>query len=142
MTISAILGRKGRDVVSVSVGTRVGDVVALLAEKRIGAVPVLENGEVRGIMSERDILYCLSSDGPAMLDWPVERVMTAPAIAISSDLAIATAMSLMTRRRVRHLPVVENGSLVGFISIGDLVKARIDSIEQEAEAMRNYIQGA
>ena len=142
MTIAAILEGKPRDIVSVEAGTRVGDAVALLAERRIGALPVLEGERVVGIISERDVIYCLSSDGAAMLDWPVSRVMTAPAITIESGVSVLAALSQMTRRRVRHLPVVDSGKLIGFVSIGDLVAYRISRIEQEAEAMRAYIQSA
>lgn len=142
MTIAAILEGKPRDIVSVEAGTRVRDAVALLAEKKIGAMPVLDGEQVVGIMSERDVIYCLSSDGAAMLDWPVSRVMTAPAITIESRVPVLVALSQMTRRRIRHLPVVDDGRLNGFVSIGDLVAYRISRIEQEAEAMRAYIQSA
>ena len=142
MTIAAILEGKGRDIVSVEAGTRVRDAVALLAEKKIGALPVLEGERVVGIMSERDVIYCLSSDGAAMLDWPVSRVMTAPAITIEPRVGVLAALSQMTRRRIRHLPVVDGDRLIGFVSIGDLVAYRISRIEQEAEAMRAYIQSA
>ena len=142
MTIAAILEGKPRDIVSVEAGTPVRDAVALLASRRIGALPVLDGERVVGIMSERDVIYCLSSDGAAMLDWPVSRVMTAPAITIESKVSVLAALSQMTRRRVRHLPVVDGERLVGFVSIGDLVAYRISRIEQEAEAMRAYIQGA
>ena len=142
MTIAAILQGKGRDIVSVEADTSVRDAVALLAEKRIGALPVLQGGKVAGIMSERDVIYCLKSDGAAMLDWPVSRVMTAPAITIEPSVPVLAALSQMTKRRIRHLPVVENGEIIGFVSIGDLVAYRINRIEQEAEAMRAYIQSA
>ena len=142
MTIAAILEGKGRDIVSVEADTSVREAVALLAEKKIGAMPVLNGGKVAGIMSERDVIYCLSSDGAAMLDWPVSRVMTAPAITIEPSVSALAALSQMTRRRIRHLPVVENGEIIGFVSIGDLVAYRINRIEQEAEAMRAYIQSA
>ena len=142
MTIAAILERKGRDVLTVDAATPVRDAVALLAEKRIGALPVIEGGGVAGIFSERDVIYCLKSDGAAMLDWPVSRVMTAPAITIEPKVTALAALSQMTKRRIRHLPVVEGGELVGFVSIGDLVAYRLNRIEQEAEAMRAYIQSA
>ncbi|HEX8623854.1 MAG TPA: CBS domain-containing protein [Allosphingosinicella sp.] len=142
MTISAILEGKGHDIVSVEAATPVRDAVALLAEKKIGAMPVLDGERVVGIMSERDVIYCLSSDGAAMLDWPVSRVMTAPAITIESKVSILAALSQMTKRRIRHLPVVDGERLIGFVSIGDLVAYRISQIEQEAEAMRAYIQSA
>lgn len=142
MTIAAILEGKPSDIVSVEAGTRVRDAVALLAEKKIGAMPVLDGERVVGIMSERDVIYCLSSDGAAMLDWPVSRVMTAPAITIESQVSALAALSQMTKRRIRHLPVVDGERLIGFVSIGDLVAWRISRIEQEAEAMRAYIQSA
>lgn len=142
MTIAAILERRPPDIISVEAGTLVRDAVALLAEKRIGAMPVLEGDRVVGIMSERDVIYCLSSDGAAMLDWPVSRVMTAPAITIEPKVSALAALSQMTKRRIRHLPVVEGERLIGFVSIGDLVAYRIHRIEQEAEAMRAYIQSA
>jgi len=90
-------------------------------------------------MSERDVIYSLRRDGAAILDWPVSRVMTQPALTVDSSISPLVGLSLMTRRRVRHLPVVDDGRMVGFISIGDLVKVRIDMIESEAEAMRAYI---
>jgi CBS domain-containing protein len=142
MTIAAILEGKPSDIVGVGVDTPVRDAVALLAEKRIGAMPVTDGDRVVGIMSERDVIYCLASDGAAMLDWPVSRVMTAPAITIEAKVSALAALSQMTRRRIRHLPVVEGERLIGFVSIGDLVAYRIDRIEQEAEAMRTYIQSA
>jgi len=142
MTIATILGAKGREVVSISAQTPITDVVRLLADRRIGAVPVLDAGKVVGILSERDVLYHLASDGAAILQWTASQVMTAPAITVGSDLGVIVALSLMTRRRVRHLPVVDAGELIGIVSIGDLVKARIDRIETEAQAMRDYIQQA
>jgi CBS domain-containing protein len=142
MTIAAIIEGKAREIVSVEAAMRVREAVALLAEKKIGAMPVLDGERVVGIVSERDVIYCLASDGAAMLDWPVSRVMTAPAITIDPHVSVLAALSQMTRRRVRHLPVVEGDRLIGFVSIGDLVAYRISMIEQEAEAMRAYIQSA
>ncbi len=140
MTIAAILQGKGRDVLTVDVDTSVREAVALLAERKIGALPVVRGGEVVGIMSERDVIYCLQSDPEAVLDWTVERIMTAPAITVERDHQVLSALSLMTRRRIRHLPVVEGGEIIGIVSIGDLVKHRMDKIEQEAAAMLEYIQ--
>lgn len=142
MTITAILGRKGDTVYSTECDTSVRDAVGMLAERRIGALPVLKAGRVVGIMSERDVIYCLRSDGAAVLDWPVERVMTSPAVTVDPDFSVMAALSLMTQRRMRHLPVVQQERLIGLVSIGDLVKYRIDKIEAEAEAMREYIQSA
>jgi CBS domain-containing protein len=140
MTIAAILVNKGNEVLTVACDTPVRDAVALLAERKIGAAPVLRDGGVVGIMSERDVIYCLRSDGAAVLDWTVERIMTSPAITVGPDSEILSALSLMTRRRIRHLPVVEGETLVGLVSIGDLVKYRMDKIEAEAAAMLTYIQ--
>ena len=140
MTIAAILQNKGTDVLTVEADTTVREAVAILAERRIGALPVVKDGEVAGIMSERDIIYCLKSDGAAVLDWPVSRIMTTPAITVERDHQVLSALSLMTRRRIRHLPVVEGGQIVGLVSIGDLVKYRMDKIEAEAAEMLSYIQ--
>ncbi|HEX8257669.1 MAG TPA: CBS domain-containing protein [Allosphingosinicella sp.] len=142
MTIGAILGGKGDEVVSVGCETIVRDAVARLADKRIGAMPVLREGEVVGIISERDIINCINTDGAAMLDWKVDRVMTTPPITVTREVSVLAALSMMTKRRIRHLPVLEGTSVIGIVSIGDLVKYRIDRIEQEAEAMRAYIQSA
>lgn len=143
MSIAAILERKGRDVVSVECGTPVREAIELLGSRRIGAVPVLDRGKVAGIMSERDVIYCLRTDGAAILDWPIERVMTAPVVTVDPAQSVLGALSMMTQRRIRHLPVVDaKGAIVGLVSIGDLVKYRMDKIEAEAAAMRNYIQSA
>ena len=141
MTIAAILERKGREVASVEANAGVREAVALLAERRIGAVPVVEDGRPVGILSERDIIQCLSRDGAAVLDSRVSGVMTSPAITVAPDASALAALSEMSRRRIRHLPVVEEGRLTGIVSIGDLVAYRIAKVEEEAEAMRSYIQG-
>ena len=142
MTIARIVGGRATTLVSASPEMPVREVVALLAEKRIGALPIMAEGKVIGIFSERDVLYCLAREGAAVLDQPVSTVMTSPPITVSPDASVLAALSLMTRRRIRHLPVTAGDDLVGFVSIGDLVKFRIDSIEQEAEALRSYIQNA
>jgi CBS domain-containing protein len=142
MNIEAILQNKGGEVVTVRCGTPVRDAVALLAERKIGALPVIKDGAVVGIMSERDVIYCVARDGAAMLDWPVEKTMTAPVISAEPAMPVLAALGLMTERRIRHLPVLDGGRLVGLVSIGDLVKFRMDRIEAEAAALRNYIQSA
>jgi CBS domain-containing protein len=142
MTVAAILGGKGREVVSVTAHQNVTDAVALLAERRIGAVPVMDGTSVVGIFSERDVIYALSTHGGKALQLKVGDVMTSPAITVGPGEAVIGALSLMTRRRIRHLPVVESGRIIGLVSIGDLVKYRIDRIEADAEAMRSYIQSA
>lgn len=140
MTIGAILAGKGNDVIGIDADRQVREAVALLASKRIGAVPVLEGGSVAGIFSERDVIYCLERVGAEALDKPVRELMTAPAITVEPESSVLAALSLMTRRRIRHLPVVKDGALLGFISIGDLVKYRMERIEADAAAMRDYIQ--
>jgi CBS domain-containing protein len=142
MTIKAILDKKGREVVSIDAGASVAEAVALLAGRKIGALVVTEGGTPAGIFSERDVVGCLAHEGAATLDLPVSRVMTAPAITVSPDVPVLSALSDMSRRRIRHLPVVEGGQLTGIVSIGDLVAYRIARIEEEAQAMRNYIQNA
>jgi CBS domain-containing protein len=140
MTIAAILGGKGQEVISIAGDRTVAEAVTLLAARRIGAVPVMLGEQVAGIFSERDVIYCLERDGPAALDRKVSEVMTSPAITVSPGEGVLNALALMTKRRIRHLPVVDAGKCVGFISIGDLVKHRIERIESEANAMREYIQ--
>jgi CBS domain-containing protein len=140
MTIRAILQGKGGDIISVSRTTRVTDAIALLAEKRIGAMPVIDDGKVCGIFSERDVLYGLAREGATVLTRAVGDVMVDTPITTTLDSPVLSALSLMTRRRIRHLPVVDGDTPVGFVSIGDLVKHRIEMIEREADAMRDYIQ--
>lgn len=142
MTIAAILQRKGTNVIQVAPGDSVLAAVGLLSEKRIGCVPVVEDGRVVGIFSERDLVYRVARDGAGALTQSVADVMTAPAISIDDAMPVIHALSLMTKRRIRHLPVVADDRIIGMVSIGDLVKFRIDSIESEAAALRDYIQTA
>jgi CBS domain-containing protein len=137
-----IAARDPAEIVTCPAGATVRQAVQLLAEKRIGALPVTIGGEVAGIFSERDVLYRIADEGESCLDRQVGEVMTSPAVTISPDTGFIDALSLMTKRRIRHLPVMNNGAMVGFISIGDIVKARIDEISAEAEHMRQYIQTA
>jgi len=139
MTMKEILQSKGRAVLSVPAETSLTDAVALLAEKRIGALPVLEDGAVIGIFSERDVIYCLATAGGTALHKKVREIMTAPAVTVDLDCPVLTALSLMTHRRIRHLPILDADALCGFVSIGDLVKHRMERIETEAAAMRDYL---
>lgn len=142
MTIARLIEGRSQELVSCDAVMSVREAVALLAERRIGALPVFRGSEIAGIFSERDVVYQLAAHGPAMLDKTVGEVMTAPAITVDPGTEVMDALALMTRRRIRHLPVVQGGAVRGFASIGDLVKYRIDRIESEAEAMRSYIQSA
>ena len=143
MTIAKIIGNRSQsDIIACDVSTPVTEVVSMLAGKRIGALPVLRDGKVAGIVSERDIVYCLADRGRDCLDGTVEEIMTSPVVTIDSNTSVDDALALMTRRRFRHFPVVDGETLVAFISIGDLVKDKIDEVEHEAAALRDYIQTA
>src|SRR6476659_2489792 len=142
MTIALVLRDKGSAVETIAAESTVYDAVRRLGEKRIGALPVLQGGRIAGMVSERDVIYCLRDHGPDVLDWPVSRVMSSPAITVDTSMDVLAALGLMTQKRIRHLPVVEGGEIRGLVSIGDLVKHRMERIEAEAEAMRTYIQSA
>ncbi len=143
MTVSAILAGKGREIISVKEDRTLTQVCAVLAERRIGAVVVLDGaGGLAGIFSERDVVRALAKDGPLSLERPVAEYMTRAVQTCTPQEPVSTVMSRMTAGRFRHLPVLENGSLVAVISIGDVVKHRIAQAEQEAEDMRSYIHTA
>ena len=142
MTIHTILQGRSAEIYSCTADMSVSQAVEILAEKRIGALPVLDGDGVVGIFSERDVLHCIRKYGHAAMDHVVRDVMTSDVIFVERTKSVMGALSLMTKRRIRHLPVVEDGKLIGFVSIGDLVKYRIDKIESEAAAMRDYIQSA
>lgn len=142
MTIGRLIEHRDAAVVTCDVGTSVSDAVAVLADRRIGAMPVTRDRAVIGVFSERDVIYGLRKHGPQVLALTVEDVMTAPAVTVDPETSVLAALSLMTRRRIRHLPVLQDDTMVGLVSIGDLVKHRIDQIQSEAEAMRAYIQTA
>ena len=125
MTIAAVLRGKGSNVETISADAPLFDAVQRLGEKRIGALPVLEDGRIIGIISERDVIYCLRDHGPEVLNSPVSRAMSSPAITAPPDTDVLAALALMTQRRIRHLPVVDGQELRGIVSIGDLVKHRI-----------------
>jgi len=141
MTIARIIaGRSPDDIISCDATTPVSEAIQMLAGQRIGALPVLRDGLIAGIISERDVIYCLAASGRDCLDQTVGDIMTSPAVTVEPATRIDDALALMTRRRFRHFPVVKDGKLLAFISIGDLVKTKIDEVEHEAEALRNYIQ--
>jgi len=142
MNVQTILSDKGTEVATIGADATVGDAVKLLGERRIGALPVVDGENVAGILSERDVIYCLRDHGADVLEWPISRVMSSPAITVDPSTPVLSALALITQRRVRHLPVVSDGRLIGIVSIGDLVKHRIERIENEAAAMREYIQSA
>lgn len=140
MTIARIIAERGlSDIIACDCTTPVSEVVRTLATKRIGALPVMREGRVVGIVSERDVIYRLADHGGSCLDLPVEAIMTSPAVTVEPATTVDEALGMMTRRRFRHFPVVENGELVAFISIGDLVKHKMVEVQGEAEALRHYI---
>lgn len=140
MNISTILKSKGRQVTTVAPSTTVMAVAQLLAEQRIGAVVVTGNdGQVRGIVSERDIVMAVAAGGAGRLEARADEIMTSNPRTCREADTIDHIMSEMTARRFRHFPVVENGALVGIVSIGDIVKLRIAEAEMETAAMRDYI---
>jgi CBS domain-containing protein len=140
MQIEQILRHKGADIVSVLPLATVADAGDVLASNGIGAVLVRdETGTVQGILSERDIVRGLAQYGCDCLAGPVTNLMTADVLTCELSDTIDQVMALMTDKRIRHLPVMANGELAGVISIGDVVKLRIEEVEHEAEAMRQYI---
>lgn len=143
MTIARLIaGREPHQIVHCEPRETVREAAARLAERRIGAMPVLDQGKVVGIFSERDLLYCVARHGSDALNLQIGDVMTAPPITADPATTVLDALELMTRRRIRHLPVLVEGEMTAFVSIGDLVKYRIEMIEHEAEAMRDYIRTA
>jgi CBS domain-containing protein len=143
MTVSAILAAKGRHVVTIGVTAKVGEAVAVLAEKRIGALVIVDDtGRIAGIVSERDVVRSIAADADAALQRPLSAIMTRAVVTCGEGETIDSVMSRMTRGRFRHLPVVTSGRLAGIVSIGDVVKARIEQVEREAEEMRAYIATA
>jgi CBS domain-containing protein len=142
MLVSVILQDKGSNVHTIVPTTTLADATRRMAEVGVGALIVGDAGRpVAGILSERDVVRMIAERGPEILGEPAEAHMSHPVITCGQDDTIADLMQLMTDRRVRHLPVVENGALTGIISIGDVVKARIGEIEREAEEMRTMIAG-
>jgi CBS domain-containing protein len=140
MTVSILLAAKGREVTCIEPGVTTKSAIALLAEKRIGAVLVLgADHRIVGILSERDIVRAIADGGAAALDEPVSRWMTRKVSTCTESETIASLMERMTEGKFRHLPVVDQGRLVGIVSIGDVVKHRLQEMERDSAAMRDYI---
>lgn len=140
MNVSAILKHKGRDVETVSPNDTIMHATDALARRKIGAVVVVDDGKkVQGILSERDIIRVLAKSGPQILSGSVSSVMTKAVISCTESDTLDQLMSAMTTGRFRHLPVTRDGSLVGIVSIGDVVKYHLAEIEMEASAMKEYI---
>ena len=140
MSVRAILSNKGRDVAIVDPNTDLMSAARQMSERHIGALVVLGvDARVGGIISERDIIHALAQRGPAALSEPVSKVMTRKVATCSENETIPAIMERMTAGKFRHVPVVEGDRLVGIISIGDVVKHRIEEIEHETEALKDYI---
>jgi CBS domain-containing protein len=143
MTVRTILDTKGHQVESIQPGAKLSAAVKILGEKKIGAVLVLNiAGSIEGILSERDIVRVLGERGAAVLDEPVSNVMTRKVVSCRQSDTVSAIMEMMTLGKFRHLPVVEDGKVVGLISIGDIVKWRVQEYEREQEALRDYIKTA
>jgi CBS domain-containing protein len=140
MTVKAIMSRKGSDVLTIEPNATLAAAVKLLAEHRIGAVVITgADRQVTGILSERDIVRAFAASGPAALDQQVGEVMTRKVMTCSEAETVSSLMERMTQGKFRHLPVVERGRLAGIISIGDMVKYRLEEMEKESSALREYI---
>jgi CBS domain-containing protein len=142
MTVRAILDSKGHQILSVAPDAKLSAAIKILAERRIGAVLVMSNQQLEGILSERDIVRVLSERGATVLDEPVRAVMTRKVVTCRQADTVAALMEMMTSGKFRHLPVVEDDTVVGLISIGDIVKSRVKEYESEQEALRDYIKTA
>ena len=139
MRIADVLKGKGSAVTTVAPGEPVTEVLRFVAEGNLGALPVVDGDRLVGIVSERDIVRRLHQQGSALLNARVSDVMPPEVVTCSPDDRVGDLALVMTQRRVRHLPVVVDGALVGIVSIGDLVKGRIDMLEREREQLESYI---
>ena len=142
MTVRSILDTKGHNVLSVESEAKLSAAIKLLAERKIGAVLVMNQGRLEGILSERDIVRVLGERGARVLEDPVSGVMTRKVVSCRQSDTVAGIMEMMTLGKFRHLPVIEEGMVVGLISIGDVVKWRVREFENEQEALRDYIKTA
>ena len=142
MTVRSILNTKGHQIMSVEPDAKLAATIELLGEKKIGAVLVMNQSRLEGILSERDIVRVLGERGAAVLEEPVAQVMTRKVVSCKETDTVAELMEMMTSGKFRHLPVIDNGKVVGLISIGDIVKRRVQEYESEQEALRDYIKTA
>ncbi len=142
MTVERILKEKGSHVPTVVPEARIADVIAALEAEDVGAVVVSGDGQrIEGIISERDVVRGLQRFGPEVLGHPARDMMTADVVTCTADDRVAGVMALMDARKIRHVPVIDDGKLAGIVSIRDIVKLRLDEVQAEADAMRAYITG-
>lgn len=143
MTVAAILKHKGAEIVSVRPADSIAEVARVLAERRIGAALVSDTiGQVLGIISERDIVRALPTYGARTIAMTAAQLMTTVLHTVTPETTVSEAMGLMTERRIRHLPVLQEGKLAGLVSIGDVVKARLAQQECEVDSLKAYVAGA
>ena len=142
MTVRSILDTKGHQIVSLETEAKLAAAVKTLSERKIGAVLVMKAGQIEGILSERDVVRVLGERGASVLDEPVSAVMTRKVVSCKPSDTVSAIMEMMTRGKFRHLPVLEGERVVGLISIGDVVKWRVQEYEREQEALREYIKTA
>lgn len=141
MNISDILRFKGGDVWTIAPTDSVTALLSALAEHNVGALVVADGSGVLGIVSERDVVRRIAERGAALLDSPVEQIMTSIVVSCTSKDTVDGVGELMTQRRVRHMPVIDDGSLVGIVSIGDVVSSRIRQLEKDRGQLEQYISG-
>jgi CBS domain-containing protein len=137
MMIKTILKNKGNAVITINVFESVRDAVHMMAERKIAALVLTNGAEVVGVVSERDILQAISDGGAPILNAPVGHIVSGRVVAVSPDETIRHVMHLMTHSRIRHLPVMENGQLLGIVSVGDIVKYRLEELEMESNVLRD-----
>jgi CBS domain-containing protein len=142
MTVRAILDSKGHNIQSVEPAAKLSSAIKMLGKRKIGAVLVMSEGRIEGILSERDIVRVLGERGAGVLDEPVSAVMTRKVVSCKQSDTVAVIMEIMTLGKFRHLPVLDDDRVVGLISIGDVVKWRVGEYEREQEALREYIKTA
>lgn len=143
MNVKTILEQKGGEVLTLGPEDSIADAVRMLADRRIGALVVTDDaGAIAGILSERDVVRCLASHGAEALNQKVRGVMTPEVSTCNEQHTVNDVMEMMTAGRFRHVPVVRDGTLVGIVSIGDVVKRRIEEAEREAEEIKQYIATA
>jgi CBS domain-containing protein len=137
MIIKTILKNKGDSVITIGVFESVRDAMDTMVERKIAALVLTNGAEVIGLVSERDILQAISERGTAVLNAPVGHVVTGPLVAVSPEETTKRVMHLMTHSRIRQLPVMDNGQLVGIVSVGDIVKYRLEELEMESNVLRD-----
>lgn len=142
MNVGKILEAKGSEIITLEDSCTVLEVAKLLGERRIGAIPIMRSNQLVGIISERDVVRGLAIRGGGVLADGVSTLMTKSVVTCNMDDSVQQLMVMMTERRIRHVPVVEDGDVKGMISIGDVVKERMQETEQEAEALKAYISSA